>query len=151
MAKHVNELVGEHVKARKAQIDKVRILKHEVRGDLPMAHLLKHSTYFVTDATLEMQLVEVGKTKGKGQQTSEEESEVPTPAKSGGEGGGSSGTPASGGKGKGGKGFGKGGGGKKELKSSRKSERRAPSDFLLLSSSPLTFLPMTRGRYVRGG
>ena len=45
------------MKARKAQIDKIRILQHEVKGDLPMAHLLKHSTYFVTDASLEMQLV----------------------------------------------------------------------------------------------
>ena len=56
VAKHVNELVGEHVKARKAQLDKIRILKHEVTGDIPMQHLLKHSTYFVTDAVLEMQL-----------------------------------------------------------------------------------------------
>ena len=52
-----SQLVGEHIKARKAQIDKIRILKHEVRGDMPMAHLLKHSTHFVTDAVLAMQLV----------------------------------------------------------------------------------------------
>ena len=57
-------VVGEHLKARKAQIEKIRILKHEESGDIPMQHLLKHSVHFVTDATLEMQLVVLDKAKG---------------------------------------------------------------------------------------